>query len=62
MDLAAEDEDAIGGGFQVEPPREREGSLYKEELPVRVPGVGGDAGEDVEIGHQRGEREKGERG
>lgn len=52
MELPAEDEDAIGGGFRVEPPWEREGGLDEEELPVGVPGAGRDVGEGA------GEREE----
>jgi hypothetical protein len=52
VELAAEDEDAVGGGLRVEPPREREGGLDEEELPVGVPGAGGDVGEGA------GEREE----
>lgn len=52
MELSAEDEYAIGGGFRVEPPREREGGLDEEELPVGVPGAGRDVGEGA------GEREE----
>lgn len=52
VELAAEDEDAVGGGFRVEPPREREGGLDEEELSVGVPGAGGDVGE------RAGEREE----
>ena len=52
VELAAEDEDAVGGGLRVEPLREREGCLDEEELPVGVPGAGGDVGEGA------GEREE----
>lgn len=45
VELAAEDEDAVRGGVRVEPPREREGGLDEEELPVGVPRAHGEARE-----------------
>lgn len=34
VELAVEDEDVVGDRFQVEPPREREGAVDKDELPT----------------------------
>lgn len=51
VELAAEDEDAVGGGVGVEPPGEREGGLDEEEVAVGVPS----ARDDVREGAGEGE-------
>lgn len=57
VELAAGDEDAVGGRVRVEPAREREGGLDEEEVAVRVPGARDGVGEGAGEGEEEGDRE-----
>lgn len=57
VELAAEDEDAVGGGVGVEPPGQREGGLDEEEVSVGVPRARDDVREGAGEGEEEGDGE-----